>query len=110
MEGSCWRLAPFLSLLLAPLIAPAVFAGDAEDLQKYQKQLNSEVMAQPFAVADDAKVDAYIKEAMKKNLTPPKYEGTHWRPGYTCRNLLRYSWREYRNCRYYYRYYGRYYP
>jgi hypothetical protein len=114
MKGPRWRLPPFLlpflSFSLALLVVSAAFSGDEEDLQKYQRQLNSEVMTGPFAVEDDAKVDAYIKEAMKKDIKPPGYAGTHWRPGYTCRNLLRYSWREYRNCRYYYRYYGRYYP
>jgi len=39
----------------------------------------------------------------------PEYQGTYWRPGYTCRDLLRHNWTQYRNCRYYYRYYGRYY-
>ncbi|HHJ13756.1 MAG TPA: hypothetical protein ENJ79_05170 [Gammaproteobacteria bacterium] len=75
-----------------------------------QRQLNAETMSKPFLAEQPEKVDAYIKEAMKKNLKPSEYTGKHWRPGYTCRDLLRYSWREYRDCRYYYSYYGRYYP
>ncbi|HEC19666.1 MAG TPA: hypothetical protein ENI97_10030 [Gammaproteobacteria bacterium] len=75
-----------------------------------QRQLNAEVMEKPFLAEQQEKVEAYIKEAMKKDLKPPEYKGRHWRRGYTCHDLLRYSWREYRDCRYYYHYYGRYYP
>lgn len=97
----------FTALLL--LIQPAV-ASEEDDMAAMQRQLNSEVMDQDFLAEQPEKVEAYIKEAMKKNLKPEEYKGTHWRRGYTCRSLLRYSWREYRNCRYYYRYHGRYYP
>lgn len=85
-------------------------ATDEDELARMQQQLNQEVMSKEFLAEQPEKVDAYIKEAMEKNLKPPEYAGTHWRRGYTCRDLLRYSWYEYRNCRYYYRYYGRYYP
>lgn len=86
-------------------------SNDMEDeLAEMQKQLNSQVMSMPFLAERPEVVDAYIKKAMKKNLTPPPYTGRYWRRGYTCRNLLRHSWVEYRNCRYYYRYHGRYYP
>lgn len=88
----------------------AGWADDAEDMAEMQRQLNAEVMAQPFDPGDPARVDAYIVEAMKKGIkpvaTPPKY----WRPGYTCDHIRRhhYSYRAYRNCLYHHRYYGRY--
>ena len=92
------------------ILAAPCFATEADDMAEMQKKLNAEVMAEEFLAEEPEKVDAYIKEAMKKNLKPPEYEGTHWQPGYTCHDLLRYSWLEYRNCRYYHRYHGRYYP
>ncbi|MGD8558721.1 MAG: hypothetical protein PVF34_13220 [Gammaproteobacteria bacterium] len=93
------------------IISVPVVAGDDEDaMAEMQKQLNSEVMSEEFFAEQPEKVEAYIKQAMEKNLKPEEYTGTHWRRGYTCRDLLRYSWREYRNCRYYHRYHGHYYP
>ncbi|MDC0601716.1 hypothetical protein OAP14_01670 [Aliiglaciecola sp.] len=89
-----------------------VFAqSDDEDdeMARMQAQLNQEVMSRPFLAEKPEEVDAYIKSMLEKKVKPPEYSGTHWRPGYTCRDLLRFNWREYRNCRYYYRYYGRYY-
>jgi len=85
-------------------------ATDQDEMARMQQQLNQETMSKEFLAEDPEKVDAYIKEAMKKNLKPPEYKGSNWRQGYTCRDLLRYSWYEYRDCRYYYTYYGRYYP
>ncbi|MFV2059901.1 MAG: hypothetical protein ACC653_04400 [Gammaproteobacteria bacterium] len=102
-------LLPILTGLLLSFSLPG-FATEEEDLAEMQKQLNAETMNKPFLAEQPDKVDAYIKEAMKKNLKPPEYEGTNWRRGYTCRDLLRYNWNEYRNCSYYYRYHGRYYP
>ena len=99
----------FAGLLMISTIA--VFASDKDDeMARMQKQLNQDVMSQEFLAEEPEKVDAYIKEAMEKNLKPLEYKGTHWRSGYTCHDLLRYSWQEYRDCRYYHRYYGRYYP
>ena len=102
-------LMTLISVLLFSTSLPG-YATEEEDLAEMQKQLNAETMNKPFLAEQPEKVDAYIKEAMKKDLKPPEYEGTHWRRGYTCRDLLRYNWREYRNCRYYDRYHGRYYP
>lgn len=90
--------------------AQPVFANEEDDMAEMQKKFNAETMAKPFLAEEPEKVEAYIKEAMEKNLKPVEYEGTNWRRGYTCRDLLRYSWREFRNCRYYHRYHGRYYP
>jgi len=78
-------------------------------MAEMQKKLNAESAALPFLAEQPAKVEAYIEDSLKKKVVPPPYNGTYWRPGYTCHNLLRYSWLEYRNCRYYHRYYGRYY-
>lgn len=86
------------------------FATEEEDLAEMQRQLNSEVMAEPFLAEQPEKVEAYIKESKKNGLTPEVYQGPHWRRGYTCRDMLRYNWTEYRNCRYYRNYYGSYYP
>ncbi len=88
----------------------AFSATQEEEMQRMQQQLNSETLAQPFLAEEPEKVDAYIKEAMKKKLKPVEYTGTNWRSGYTCHDLLRFSWSEYRDCMYYYRYNGRYYP
>jgi len=99
-----------LLLLLAPFVSPVYTVAAEDDLAEYQKSLNQEVMSQEFFAEEPEKVDAYIKEASKKNLKPLEYKGNNWRAGYTCRNLLRYSWYEYRNCRYYRHYHGRYYP
>jgi len=97
----------FISTLLS-IFQPAL-ASDEDDMAAMQKRLNAEVLDQPFLAEQPAKVEAYIQEALKNNLVPPEYSGTYWRRGYTCRDLLRYSWQEYRNCRYYYRRHGRYY-
>lgn len=104
------RLLPFVITALS-LAAPAVLAEtEEEELARMQKQLNTETLSQPFLAEQPDKVDAYIKNAMKKNIKPEEYRGTHWQQGYTCRDLLRYSWVEYRNCMHYHRYHGRYYP
>ena len=83
--------------------------SEDDELARMQAQLNANVMSKPFLAEKPEEVDAYIKGMLEKNVKPQEYNGTNWRPGYTCRDLLRYNWTEYRNCRYYYRYYGRYY-
>jgi hypothetical protein len=83
-----------------------VFAGDAEGLAEVQKKLNAEIMEKPFSVEDTARIDAYIKDAMKKDLRPRQRPPARWRRGYTCADLHEYN--EYRDCLYYYRYHGRY--
>lgn len=74
-----------------------------------QKQLNAETMARPFNAGDAKKIDADIDAALAKGLKPPTQPSPNWRQGYTCRDLWRYSRAEYYNCRWYYRYHGRYY-
>lgn len=99
----------FITGLLLCLLQP-VFASEADDMATMQKKLNAETFEHPFLAEQPEKVEAYIKEAMKKELKPAEYTGIHWRRGYTCHDLLRYSWLEYRDCRYYHHYYGHYYP
>ena len=110
MRGRRWLLMMVLASLL-PL--PTLSGSRAEDkqqtLQKMQQRLNQEVISQPFSVTDEAKIQAYIEDATKRSLVPPAQPGPHWQPGYTCQDLVRYSWQEYRDCRYYYWYYGYYY-
>lgn len=96
-----------LAVLSIALTATALAESEME---KMQRELNQETMSREFLAEQPERVDAYIKEAQKKNLKPPEYTGTHWRAGYTCHDLLRYSWYEYRDCRWYHRHYGRYYP
>ncbi len=86
----------------------AVAGTDDDDAAALQKRLNEGVMQKPFSVEDSAKIDAYVKESMKKDLKPKLTPPPHWVPGYTCMNLWRYSYYEYRDCVYYHRYYGHY--
>ena len=96
-------------LLLTLLFAPAAFANEEEEMAALQRQLNAEVMEKPFSAADEAKVTEYMKDAMAKDLKPEVRKApNYWRPGYTCANIYSYGWNAYRNCRYYHRYYGRY--
>jgi len=79
------------------------------EMEEIQRQLNAEVMAQPFGVEEMAKINSYIEDAMKRNLVPQPYKGTQpWVTGMTCAHLRGYYVR--RDCRYYRRYHGRYYP
>jgi hypothetical protein len=76
-----------------------------------QKALNDQIMAKEFKVEDPKKIDAYVEEQMKKKVKPVEQPPPRWQPGYTCNDLLHFQpvdWVTYRNCRYYYRYYGRY--
>jgi len=112
LQGDIMRsVLPIITGLFFSLCLPGsgVATEEEEDLAEMQKQLNAETMSKPFLAEQPEKVDAYIKEAMKKNLEAPEYTGIYWRRGYTCHDLLRYNWLEYRNCRYYYRRHGRYY-
>lgn len=100
-----------LGIFLLSGITPA-WADKAEDeeMARMQRQMNKEVMDKPFLAEEPEKVDAYIKEASKNHIKPLEYTGQHWRDGYTCHDLLRYSWTEYRDCSYYHHYHGHYYP
>ncbi len=100
-----WALA-VCALMIFPL--SVVFAGEAEEMAEMQKKLNSQVMEKPFSVEDTEKIDADIKDAMAKHMKPDGSLPSSWRPGYTCENL--HNLHEYRNCLFYYRYYGHYYP
>ncbi len=93
------------------LLSTEVDALDEEQRRQMQEQLNSEVMARPFDPGDVEKAKHYADEAMKKDLQPVKTPPAYWQPGWTCSHLSRYRYyryRDYRNCVYYHRYYGRY--
>jgi hypothetical protein len=108
-------MAWYLRILVVTLFGALLLAGvgSAEDsgdqTSERQKQLNEAVLLQPFSVEEQAKLEAYLQDALKRKIVPGEYTGTHWRRGYTCRDLRPYSYYEYRDCMYYYRYYGRYY-
>ncbi|GGD50631.1 hypothetical protein [Lacimicrobium alkaliphilum] len=99
-----------LFVLSGILLSAGALADDEDDaLAKAQAQMNAEVMSKPFLAERPEEVDKYIESMLKQNVKPKEYQGQYWRPGYTCRDLLRYNWTQYRNCRYYYRYHGHYY-
>lgn len=102
-------LTSFVCLLMG--ITLPVLADKSEDdaLARAQAQMNAEVLSKPFLAEKPKEVDAYIKSMLEKKTVPTEYQGTYWRAGYTCRDLLRYNWTQYRNCKYYHRYHGRYY-
>lgn len=113
------ELAPS-ALLRQPESAPSVLLRppeaqspsrdiEKEEMAAMQKALNQKVLDRPFNPGDRAAVDAYLEESFKKGVLPKEVRPEGWRPGYTCDNL-RYSLYQYRDCRYYHRYYGRYYP
>ena len=84
-------------------------AGEKEDMEAMQKQLNQSVMERPFNPGDKAAIDAYLADAIKKGMPPPQQQPPqNWQPGWTCNNLMG-SYYQYRNCLHYYRYHGHYY-
>jgi hypothetical protein len=95
-----------LCLMMGIVQSSVVLAGEEEDRAAMQKKLNQGVMEKPFSVEDTARIEAYIKDAKQKDVKPQQAPPSSWRSGYTCANLHDYY--EYRNCLYYYRYYGRY--
>ncbi len=97
------------ALALTIGMAGVLWAGEKEDMEAMQKQLNKGVLEKPFNPGDAAALDAYLQQAIKNNTPPPQTQApAGWQPGWTCNNLL-YSYSQYRNCHHYYRYYGHYY-
>lgn len=104
-----FRLILVTFVFLGLLFSNPTTAQTAKELADMQKKLNAEVLEKPFSVADEAKIDAYIKDAMAKNLKPEVTKApSYWRPGYSCADIYSYGWNGYQNCRYYHSYYGRY--
>ncbi|MET3120318.1 hypothetical protein AAKU64_004570 [Undibacterium sp. GrIS 1.8] len=96
-------------MVLCAAISSFASAQTEREMAEMQRKLNAEVMEKPFSVADEAKVDAFIKDAMAKNLKPVETKApAHWQNGYTCADIYQYGWSGYQNCRYYHHYYGRY--
>lgn len=82
--------------------------ADQDQMKAIQEELNAQTLSKPFETADPKDLEAYLDNAVKQGIKPPMRPGSHWRPGYTCGNLL--SWYpEYVNCLHYYRYYRCYY-
>ncbi len=81
---------------------------EEEKMAEMQKKLNQEVFEKPFSVEDEERIDAFIKDAMERDLKPVKKAPEFWKRGYTCADIYSYGWRYYQNCRYHHRYYGRY--
>jgi hypothetical protein len=111
-----WNL---LAIMIAAL-ASSLFCVDqgdsaygvemSNDMEKMQEQLNNQVLSKPFSVADEAHIKSYIEDAQRRGEVAQCYKGKYWIPGYTCVDLRPHSYREYLACRYYYSYYGHYYP
>jgi len=98
-------------VLLLPILLMANSAiAWADERSDLQKRLNEEVLSKPFSVENEANLNAYIEEATKRGTPPKTQPSKYWRNGYTCGDLRRYSWTDYRDCSYYHRYYGRYWP
>ncbi len=98
------------TVIMFLFFSSSTFASEEDDeMAAMQRMLNQRIMASPFDPGDPARVDAYIKEAMKKDLQPASAPN-YWQRGYTCNYIrqYRYVYSQYRNCLYYYRYYGRY--
>ncbi len=96
-------------IILCSLGATASASEEDDELARMQQQLNGEVMAMPFSAEELDKIDKYISKSLEEDTKPEQQEApSYWQPGYTCSNIYSYGWRAYRNCRYYHRYYGRY--
>jgi len=90
-------------------MAGVLQAGEKEEMEAIQKQLNKNVLEKPFSPGDAAALDTYLQQAIKNNTPPPQTQPpSGWQPGWTCNNLM-YSFYQYRNCLHYYQYYGYYY-
>lgn len=106
----CRTLCACLGMFALTITVPGLLqAGEKEDMEAMQKQLNQNVLERPFNPGDKAAIDAYLEQAVKKGTPPPQIQPpANWQPGWTCSNLM-YSYYQYRNCLHYHRYYGHYY-
>ena len=95
-----------LGLLVAIYLVLGATAVSADQRSDIQQQLNAEVLGKQFSVESEAGLNAYIEEATKRGTPPKTQPSKYWRRGYSCSDLRRYSWTDYRDCSYFYRYYG----
>lgn len=95
-----------LGLWVAIYLVLGATAVSADQLSDIQQQLNAEVLGKQFSVESEAGLNAYIEEATKRGTPPKTQPSKYWRRGYSCSDLRRYSWTDYRDCSYFYRYYG----
>lgn len=96
---------------LVLVVSASAAMADDDARAAMQRALNAEVLAAPFDPGDVNKAKAYADAAIKKDIKPVVVAPTYWRPGWTCGHLTRYRYyryRDYRNCVYHHRYYGRY--
>src|SRR5574343_504604 len=98
-----------LIILLCFLMVFSISAS-ADERNEIQKRLNEQVLGGSFSVESEANLNAYIEDATKRGIPPKSEPSKYWRRGYTCNDLRRYSWADYRDCSYYYHYYGYYWP
>lgn len=82
----------------------------ADERSEIQKRLNEQVLGNSFSVENEANLNSYIEDATKRGIPPKSEPSKYWRRGYTCNDLRRYSWTDYRDCSYYHHYYGYYWP
>jgi len=85
------------------------FALSNVEKNTMQNELNRQTINKSFDPDNPADLNAYLDDAVQKGIKPPLQPSVHWRPGYTCDNILSYGYLGYRNCMLYYRYYGCYY-
>lgn len=91
--------------------AKARAAARAAERAAAQQALNERVLAREFDAGDLKKIDEEVEANLKKKVKPVEQAPQGWQPGWTCAELWRLrpgDWASYRNCRYYHRYYGRY--
>lgn len=102
----------YSAFFLGYAITSIVWAGiaNAESPADMQRRLNEQVLDKQFSVENEANLEAYIKDATERGTPPISTPSKHWQNGYTCGDLRRYSWNDYRDCSYYHRYYGHYWP
>lgn len=107
------RSTSLLLLLLTFATARAADTDTDKQREEVQRALNERVMASAFNPGDIKRAEAYAEQAKREGVKPVPQPPTYWAPGWTCANLTvypAYVFTDYRNCIYYYHYYGRYWP
>ncbi|PPD35691.1 MAG: hypothetical protein CTY19_01180 [Methylomonas sp.] len=97
------KIISFLLLCFLMVFSTLVSADERAEIQK---RLNEQVLDKAFSVESEANLKSYIEDATKRGLPPKSEPSKYWRRGYTCGDLRRYSWNDYRDCRYFNSYYG----
>lgn len=103
---------PSYSLFLAvgaALTSFNAFADQSEEemLAEAQRQLNAQVFGTQLQ-PQRSELEIYIENARNNNVQPRVDAPSYWQVGYTCAELESRSYIDYRDCMYYYDYYGKY--